>query len=98
LTTLGIVPNTTYILNPEKSEGYILYNGQKRIAKITDNVEFIVDINPNPLKLCDGGESYLINGSFEDVLEEIRSAGYESFEREEDESWIGFYMRLKGRL
>ena len=97
-TTLGIAEGkTTYILKPDKKEGYILFQGKNRIVKITGEIGIrrYMDLNPNPLKLFDGGNMYLIDGGFGDVMEEINSAGYKFFEKEEGELWTNFYLRLK---
>ncbi|MFH1432153.1 MAG: hypothetical protein ABIG84_02965 [archaeon] len=92
-------PGTTHILSPDGKEGYVLlqepYEVQKYIVKIEgDYAKMAAGINPNPLKLYDGGDFYLIEGSFSDVLDEIVAANYKVIEKKDKEDFTTYASRL----
>lgn len=95
LTKLGF--GTTHILSPDKTEGFILLQkSDKDIIKISGKAaRYDADIDPNPLKLADGGNTYLVYGSFEDIINEIVSSGYNILERKGGESLIDFHIRMR---
>ncbi len=98
-TELGLVKGTTTIQKRGTSDGYILAHApNKQIVKFTENAKYYTDLTPNYLKLCDGGDFYLVEGTFDDLLNEISSNGYIFIEREENESWVSFELRFKDLL
>jgi len=80
----GIVPKTTNIVNPKRTEGYILYQGHICTAKISGNVESLVKLNPDSPRQSNTRTVCLVGGSFEDILKEFTD--YEIFEANDAES------------
>lgn len=71
LSAYGVdVYKTTNIVNPDRSEGYILYQGQMRIAKIIDNVESLAKLSSEPPRQSNTTTVRFVD-SFEDILREF---------------------------
>ncbi len=84
LSDFGTAYKTTNIINPKRTEGYILYQDQMRIAKISGNVESLVKLNTDPPRQSNLRTVCFVDGSFEDILKEFTD--YEVFEANDAES------------